>query len=102
MDSQFRHMHNPTPRFPQIFTSRSETRAPLSRTLRRILFVLILLSIAVRFVNIDATVIGWHSWRQADTAALARNFHDSGEGILYPRSDWGGGGYAAHPIPPIA
>jgi 4-amino-4-deoxy-L-arabinose transferase-like glycosyltransferase len=65
----------------------------LPRALRRTLFVVILLSIAVRFVNIDSTVIGWHSWRQADTAALARNFHDSGEGILYPRADWGGGGY---------
>ncbi len=86
-------MEIPTPGFRQVFTSRPETPVPLPRTLQRILLVLILLSIAVRFVNIDATVIGWHSWRQADTAALARNFHDSGEGILYPCADWGGGGY---------
>lgn len=85
--------HTQTPRFQHIFTLRPETRVPLPQALRRILFVVILLSIAVRFVNIDATVICWHSWRQADTAALGRNFHDSGEGILFPRVDWGGDGH---------
>jgi hypothetical protein len=46
-----------------------------------------------RLIHLDSTVIGWHSWRQADTAAMARNFHETGEGIFYPRADWGGGGY---------
>jgi 4-amino-4-deoxy-L-arabinose transferase-like glycosyltransferase len=31
-----------------------------------------------------------HSWRQADTAAMARNFYENGYNFLYPQIDWGG------------
>ncbi len=81
-------------RFRKLFTARpSMQNLPVPQLLRRALFALILLSVVVRFIHIDATVIGWHSWRQADTAAMARNFHDYGESVLYPRADWGGGDY---------
>ena len=35
-------------------------------------------------------MIGWHSWRQTDTAAIARNFYETGNSILYPQIDWRG------------
>lgn len=39
-----------------------------------------------------APILGVHSWRQADTAAMARNFHENGYRFLYPQVDWGGSG----------
>lgn len=38
----------------------------------------------------DAPVIGKHSWRQADTAAMARNFVEEEFDLRYPRIDWRG------------
>jgi 4-amino-4-deoxy-L-arabinose transferase-like glycosyltransferase len=57
---------------------------------RHRLFLVLLLALLVRTVGIDATIIGTHEWRQADTAAIARNFHESGYRFLYPQVDWGG------------
>ncbi|MCZ7558345.1 MAG: glycosyltransferase family 39 protein [Bacteroidia bacterium] len=56
-----------------------------------LLFVALAVSFLLRFYLIDSTVIGWHSWRQSDTAAIARNFHQVSMNILQPRADWGGG-----------
>ena len=36
-------------------------------------------------------VLGVHSWRQADTAAMARHFGQNGTPIWLPQIDWGGG-----------
>ncbi|MDH6099267.1 glycosyltransferase family 39 protein [Anabaenopsis sp. FSS-46] len=54
--------------------------------------VLFLLGIAlsVRLYNINSPIIGIHSWRQADTAAMARNFYENGFNLFYPQIDWGG------------
>ena len=35
-------------------------------------------------------VLGVHSWRQADTAAMARHFAEQGTPIWLPQIDWGG------------
>ena len=35
-------------------------------------------------------VLGVHSWRQADTAAMARHFSQAGTPIWLPQIDWGG------------
>ena len=51
-----------------------------------------LLGAALRLVNINAPIIGVHSWRQADTAGLARNFHLNHLPIWLPQVDWGGAG----------
>lgn len=40
-----------------------------------------------RLYRIDNPVADWHSWRQADTAAVARNFIKDGMNLLYPQSD---------------
>ncbi|MBE9232222.1 glycosyltransferase family 39 protein [Cuspidothrix issatschenkoi LEGE 03284] len=54
--------------------------------------ILFLLAIAVgvRLYNINSPIIGIHSWRQADTAAIARNFYENGFNLFYPQVDWGG------------
>lgn len=46
-----------------------------------------LIAIALRLWRIDAPLADWHSWRQADTAAVARNFQKNGIDMLRPRYD---------------
>lgn len=43
--------------------------------------------VCLRLYRIDASVADWHSWRQSDTAAVARNFVKFGPDILHPRFD---------------
>lgn len=54
-----------------------------------VFFVVVILVAAfiVRLYKIDRPVADWHSWRQADTAAVARNFVKSKFNLLYPQSD---------------
>ncbi len=40
-----------------------------------------------RLYKIDNSITDWHSFRQADTAMVARNFADEGFSILQPRTD---------------
>lgn len=49
--------------------------------------VLVGLTIVPRLYRIDAPVADWHSWRQSDTAAVARNFLKFGFDPLRPRYD---------------
>lgn len=44
-------------------------------------------ALLVRLYRLDAPVADWHSWRQADTAAVARNFLKFGFDPLRPRYD---------------
>lgn len=59
--------------------------------MRRIDYFLIIIITLVGFVarlyKINNPVADWHSFRQADTAAVARNFIKSGFNFLYPQSD---------------
>lgn len=57
---------------------------------KKLFFSIIIISLLVRLYHIDFTIMGWHSWRQADTAAIARNFFENGFKFLYPQIDWGG------------
>lgn len=53
-------------------------------------FILIFLLAAgffVRLYKIDNPIADWHSWRQADTSAVTRNFVKSGLDIFRPRYD---------------
>jgi len=66
------------------------------------LWFLTVLAIAPRLYHLYAPVIGVHSWRQADTAAIARNFTEAPFSLgsfLYSQVDWGGGGYAETEFP---
>ena len=57
---------------------------------KKIIIIILFVTVIVRLYHILSPVGGWHSWRQADTAAIARNFYDSGNNILYPQIDWRG------------
>lgn len=52
-----------------------------------ILIVVILLGFLVRLYEINLPLVDHHSWRQADTAAVARNFARSGIKLFYPQLD---------------
>lgn len=56
------------------------------------IYLILLLTFLTRIINITSPVIGWHSWRQSDTASIARNFYENGHNILYPQINWGGSG----------
>lgn len=49
--------------------------------------VITALSFTLRLYKLDNPVADWHSFRQADTAAVARNFVKGNFNILYPQSD---------------
>lgn len=51
------------------------------------LTLILVLGIAARSYKITAPIADWHSWRQADTAAVARNFLKFGFDPLRPRYD---------------
>src|SRR5690348_15355906 len=46
-----------------------------------------LIAIVVRLYHITYPIADWHSWRQADTAAVARNFLHFGIDPLHPIYD---------------
>src|SRR6185295_5297449 len=48
------------------------------------------LALALRCYSLTAPLLDYHSWRQADTAAIARNYVINGFRLLYPQVDWGG------------
>jgi hypothetical protein len=41
----------------------------------------------VRLYRFDSPLADWHSWRQADTSAVSRNFVQHGYDLLHPRFD---------------
>jgi 4-amino-4-deoxy-L-arabinose transferase-like glycosyltransferase len=49
--------------------------------------VTLILFVVVRTYRINTPLADWHSWRQADTAAVARNFIQERFNLLYPQSD---------------
>lgn len=57
---------------------------------KRWLLLILFIAFAYRAPTLDAPIIGEHSWRQSDTAAMARNFSENGYRILHPQIDWGG------------
>ena len=52
-----------------------------------LLSILIFGAFLLRLYKIDNPIADWHSWRQADTAAVSRNFVQSGFDLLHPRFD---------------
>lgn len=62
------------------------------------LLVIILISFSLRLYKIDNPVADWHSWRQADTAAVARNFYKQSFNPFVPRYD-DMSGVAQNPVP---
>ncbi|MBP9096925.1 MAG: glycosyltransferase family 39 protein, partial [Ignavibacteria bacterium] len=54
------------------------------------IFYILAFCCIIRLYHIAFSVAGWHAWRQADTAAIAKNFYEEGRNILYPQIDWRG------------
>jgi len=52
-----------------------------------ILALLLVAGFLVRLYKIENPVADWHSWRQADTSAVTRNYVKYGVDLLYPRYD---------------
>lgn len=52
-----------------------------------ILGALVFAGFVVRLYKIDNPVADWHSWRQADTSAVTRNYVKSGVDLLHPHYD---------------
>lgn len=49
--------------------------------------IIILIATLTRLYHINSPLTDWHSWRQADTAAVARNFTRDGINLLSPKFD---------------
>jgi hypothetical protein len=52
-----------------------------------LLLVLLLAAFVVRLFHFSSPLADWHSWRQADTSAVTRNFFKQGVDLLHPRFD---------------
>ncbi len=52
-----------------------------------VLILLFIISFIPRLYRIDNPLADWHSWRQADTGAVTRNFIKEGFTPLYPKFD---------------
>lgn len=52
-----------------------------------IFLALLVLGFFVRLYRFDSPIADWHSWRQADTSAVSRNFVNEGFDLLHPRFD---------------
>jgi hypothetical protein len=52
-----------------------------------ILGLILLFAFSLRLYKLDNPIADWHSWRQADTAAVTRNFEKKGLNLLQPTFD---------------
>jgi len=57
--------------------------------MRKIYYILIL-TFLTRLYHFSFPLIGWHSWRQTDTASIAKNFYENGFNLFYPQVQWSG------------
>ncbi len=62
------------------------------------LVLIVLIGLFVRLYKIDSPIADWHSWRQADTAAVTRNFVKEGFNPFFPKYD-DSSGVAEQPFP---
>jgi 4-amino-4-deoxy-L-arabinose transferase-like glycosyltransferase len=51
------------------------------------LILLVILAFGLRLYRINNPLADWHSWRQADTAAVSRNFIQEDFDLLHPKFD---------------
>ncbi|OGE14423.1 hypothetical protein A3F00_03015 [Candidatus Daviesbacteria bacterium RIFCSPHIGHO2_12_FULL_37_11] len=52
-----------------------------------LLFLILLVAFSLRIIKVDSPIADWHSWRQADTASVTRNFIKQGFNPFYPKGD---------------
>ena len=51
------------------------------------LALILCIALGLRLYKINTPLADWHSWRQVDTAAVARNFAEGDFNLLYPKYD---------------
>ena len=80
------------------------TSERLSQSGRKWFLVILALAALLRLENLTVPLSGWHAWRQADTAAMARNFYFEHKPIWLPSVDWRGNtpGYVESEFPAYA
>jgi hypothetical protein len=67
--------------------------SPVLKTTKLTMILLVgivLLSLIPRLYKIQTPIMVFHSWRQCDTAAIARNIYRSGFDVFHPRVDYNG------------
>ena len=47
--------------------------------------IILLIALILRLYKINGPIADWHSWRQADTASVARIYKDEGINLAYPK-----------------
>ena len=52
-----------------------------------ILSIILVLGFILRLYKIDNPIADWHSWRQADTSSVSRNFVKNGINMFFPEFD---------------
>lgn len=67
-------MHLPSPRSMRVFISRYWP-----------LILILILALTLRLYRIHYPLLDWHSWRQADTASVTREYLKHGIDLLHPR-----------------
>ncbi|OGG04349.1 hypothetical protein A2W14_07105 [Candidatus Gottesmanbacteria bacterium RBG_16_37_8] len=80
----------PKPRIADIEKALRFVKLRLTSFVKSDLFFLLLISIlafSLRYYKINTPLADWHSWRQADTASVTRNFVKNGVNILFPTFD---------------
>lgn len=66
--------------------SNNIVRLSVTKTFEYFLLSLIIIAgFAVRLYKINNPIADWHSWRQADTASVAKIYVEKGINLLYPR-----------------
>jgi hypothetical protein len=74
-------------------------------TQRLILAFILVFGFCARAATFKSPILDHHSWRQADTAAISRNFYRERFNIFYPQVDWRGDradGYVESGLEPLA
>ncbi|RKY58324.1 MAG: dolichyl-phosphate-mannose--protein mannosyltransferase, partial [Candidatus Latescibacterota bacterium] len=54
------------------------------------MWAIVVLNLGIHLIGLSQPLVDAQNWRQADTAAIARNFYEEGMNPLYPRIDWRG------------
>jgi len=80
----------PLPVIPDLKEQFKNWRQKISKFIRSDLFfllIILILAFTVRLYKINTPLADWHSWRQADTSSVTRNYVKHGINILYPTYD---------------
>lgn len=75
------------PHFKETVDNTQKTITQVIRSYKTHLVLLLILAFVVRQFRIHSPLADWHSWRQADTSAVTRNFVRYGIDPMYPRYD---------------